>query len=323
MTPGHMMRACMAAALLLLALPARADMPVLTVAALEFGTVNWELDTIRSQGLDAANGFRLEVKGMAGGPASAIAFQGGEADAMVSDWIWVARQRAEGRDYVFLPYSRAVGALMVPADGAQDIAGLKGGKIGIAGGPLDKSWLILRAWAQQTQGIDLAEETEQVFGAPPLIYHNAVAGRLDGAINYWHFGAKMQAKGMRVLVDVSDAARDLGLDPDLPLLGYVLNGAQVREHPDLIAGFARASRAAKDLLASDDAAWAALRPRMKPADEAEFIALRDGWRAGIPAPGPVNVASAAAMLALMARLGGEQLVGRADTLPDGVFLSLP
>lgn len=323
MIPTFLARAGIAAALLIAALPARAETPVLTVAALEFGTVNWELDTIRAHGLDVANGFALAVKGMAGGPASSIAFQGGEADAMVSDWIWVARQRAEGRDYVFLPYSRAVGALMVPAGGATALEGLRGGKIGIAGGPLDKSWLILRAWAEQTRGMDLAADTEQVFGAPPLIYQNAVAGRLAGAINYWHFGAKMQANGMRVLADVSDAARDLGLDPDLPLLGYVFNGALARDNPELIAGFARASRAAKDLLAADDAAWDALRPRMKPADDAEFIALRDGWRAGIPAPGPVNEASAAAMLALMARLGGEQLVGRADALPDGVFLSLP
>ncbi|MFT6226306.1 MAG: NitT/TauT family transport system substrate-binding protein [Paracoccaceae bacterium] len=314
-------RAIAAAAVLLATLPARADTPTITIAALKFGTVNWELDTIRAHGLDAANGFALVVKGMAGGPASNIVFQADEADAMVSDWIWVARQRAEGRDFVFLPYSKAVGALMVPADGARDISALKGGKIGIAGGPLDKSWLILRAWAEQTQGLDLAQDTEQVYGAPPLIYHNAVAGRLDGAINYWHFSAKMQAKGMRALVDVGDAARDLGLDPDTPLLGYVFKGAFVHAHPEAIAGFTRASRAAKDLLLHDDAEWDALRPRMKPADDAEFIALRDGWRAGVPAPGPVNEASAAAMLALMARLGGEALVGRATALPDGVFLS--
>lgn len=323
MTLSFLARAGLFAAALIAALPVAAQPRTLTIAALKYGTVNWELDTIRSHGLDAANGFTLAVKGMAGGPASRIAFQAGEADAMVSDWIWVARQRADGRDYVFLPYSKAVGALMVPADGAQDIAALAGGKIGIAGGPLDKSWLILRAWAQKLHGLDLAETTEQVYGAPPLIYQNAVAGRLDGAINYWHFSAKMQAKGMRPLIEIGSVARDLGLDPETPLLGYVFNGALVREAPALIAGFARASRAAKDLLMHDDAAWEALRPRMKPTDEAQFIALRDGWRAGVPAPGPVNEASAAAMLALMADLGGEQLVGRAATLPEGVFLSLP
>ncbi|MFT6774881.1 MAG: NitT/TauT family transport system substrate-binding protein [Paracoccaceae bacterium] len=264
----------------------------------------------------------MVVKGMAGGPASRIAFQAGEADAMVADWIWVARQRADGRDFVFLPYSKAVGALMVPADGAKTIEDLKGGEIGIAGGALDKSWLILNAWAQQTKGFDLAAQTKQAFGAPPLIYQNARAGRLAGAINYWHFGAKMQAAGMHVLVSVEDAASDLGLNPDTPLLGYVFKGELVRDKPALVAAFARASRAAKDLLMNDDAAWEALRPRMNAKDDAEFVALRDGWRAGVPVRGAVDEASAAAMLALMAKLGGEQLVGRATTLPAGVFLTV-
>jgi NitT/TauT family transport system substrate-binding protein len=263
----------------------------------------------------------LVVKGMAGGPAARIAFQAGEADAMVADWIWVARQRADGRDYTFLPYSKAVGALMVPADGATSLAALKGGEIGIAGGPLDKSWLILNAWAKRSQGIDLAAETRQVYGAPPLIFQNARAGRLAGAINYWHYGAKMEAAGMRVLASVEDAAAALGLDPETPLLGYVFTDRLVTEKPALIAAFARASRAAKALLLADDAAWEALRGLMKATDEAEFIALREGWRAGVPKPGAVDEASAAAMLALMAELGGADLVGRATTLPAGVFLT--
>jgi NitT/TauT family transport system substrate-binding protein len=70
-------RAIAAAAVLLAALPARADTPTITIAALKFGTVNWELDTIRAHGLDAANGFALVVKGMAGGPASNIVSQTG------------------------------------------------------------------------------------------------------------------------------------------------------------------------------------------------------------------------------------------------------
>jgi len=306
------------------AVPARAAEPqsaTLTIAAQAYGTVNWELETIRAHGFDTANGFTLVVKGMAGGPAARIAFQAGEADAMVADWIWVARQRADGRDYTFLPYSKAVGALMVPADGATSLAALKGGEIGIAGGPLDKSWLILNAWAKRSQGIDLAAETRQVYGAPPLIFQNARAGRLAGAINYWHYGAKMEAAGMRVLASVEDAAAALGLDPETPLLGYVFTDRLVTEKPALIAAFARASRAAKALLLADDAAWEALRGLMKATDEAEFIALREGWLAGVPKPGAVDEASAAAMLALMAELGGADLVGRATTLPAGVFLT--
>ena len=300
---------------------ALAGTPVLRIAAQEAGTVNWELDTIEHYGLDDENGFAMEVQPVAAGPAGQVAFQGGAADVIVSDWIWVARQRAAGKDFVMLPYSKAVGGVMVPAEStARSLADLAGGKIGIAGGPVDKSWLILRAYAEQEYGLDLARGTEQVFGAPPLIFKAALDGDVDGAVNYWHFMAKMKAAGMRELISVADAASALGLDPETPLLGYVFKGEAVAADPDLARSFARASRAAKALLATDDAAWARLRPIMNVRSDAEFEALKAGYRDGIPSDGPVDMAGAAALFALMARLGGEELVGSATELPAGVFL---
>ncbi len=312
---------CGALVAALLSAPTWADTPSLRVAVLKFGTVNWELNTIQHHKLDAANNFSLEVQGMVGGAAAKVAFQGGEADVIVSDWLWVARQRAAGKDYVFIPYSKAVGGVMVSSDSpAQNLADLKGAKIGIAGGPLDKSWLILRAYAEKNYGIDLASETEQVFGAPPLIFKSALDGEVGAAINFWHFMAKMDAAGMRKLVDVSEAARDLGLDPDTPLLGYVVKGEMLRDTPQLADGLAAASRAAKDLLATDEAEWDRLRPAMNAKTDAEFEALKSGFRAGIPAPGPIDEAAAARMLALMVDLGGEELLGKATELPKGTFL---
>ncbi|TPE52288.1 ABC transporter substrate-binding protein [Amaricoccus solimangrovi] len=313
-----------AAALLgaaLLGTAALAETPVLRIAAQKSGTVNWELETIKDQGLDGKNGFDLQVMDVAAGPAGQVAFQGGEADAMVTDWIWVARQRAAGEDYVFIPYSRAVGGLMVPGDSpAKTLADLKGAKIGVAGGPLDKSWILLRAYSQKEYGFDLADQTEQVFGAPPLIAEVAERGEVGGAINFWHFLAKMKVAGMRELIGVSEVAEALGLDPDTPLLGYVVRGELLRDQPELVHGFATASREAKELLASDPAAWDHIRPMMNAADEAQFDALKAGFIAGIPADGPVNEEAAGRMLGLMARIGGDELVGGATTLPKGLFV---
>lgn len=316
---GHILGAALA--VLVSATASLAQDAVLRIATQVSGTVNWELTTITANGLDKANGFTLQVQDVAAGPAAQVAFQAGEADVIVSDWLWVARQRAAGDDFVFIPYSRAVGALHVGKDSkAQTLADLKGAQIGIAGGPVDKSWLILRAYAQQEYGMDLAAETEQVFGAPPLIFETALSGDLDAAVNFWHFGAKMEAAGMRPLVTVAQAGAALGLDADTPLLGYVVRGEMLRDKPDLVAGLAAASRGAKEILATDDAAWEALRPQMNAKTDAQFAALKAGFRAGIPAPGPVDEAAAQKMLEIMARLGGEELVGKMTSLPEGVFV---
>ncbi|TVP72427.1 MAG: ABC transporter substrate-binding protein [Rhodobacteraceae bacterium] len=304
------------------AMPAFADLPVLRIASQAGGTVAWELETIRHHALDEAEGFRLDIVEVAGKAAGQIAFQGGEVDVIVDDWIWVARQRAAGQEIAFLPYSRAVGGVMVPAGSeAQRLEDLAGQQIGIAGGPQDKSWLILRAYAAQ-QGFDLMAETEQVYGAPPLIFQTARGGDLGGAINFWHFMAKQEAAGMRHLISVAEAAEALGMDPAMPLLGYVVQSALVSEQPELVAAFAAASRAAKAQLASSDADWDRLRPIMNAANDAEFTALKAGFRAGIPDAGPIDEASARAMFRVMVDLGGEELVGQATELPEGVFVPL-
>ncbi len=292
----------------------------LRIGALATGTVKWELDTITHYELDKANGFDLVITELAGNPATQVALAGGEVDAIVSDWLWVAQQRAEGKLYVFIPFSTAVGALLVPTDSpVQTLADLKGKKIGIAGGPVDKSWLILRAYAKQLTGQDLVADTEQVFGAPPMIYEAGLSGEVDGAINFWHFMAKMKVNGMRELVSVADASTALGLDPATPLLGYVVSEELVKTKPELVAGLKKASRDAKSLLLTDAAAWERLRPMVNADTDAEFQALRDGWRAGVPADAPVDEANAAKVFALMAELGGEELLGKVTTLPEGVF----
>jgi NitT/TauT family transport system substrate-binding protein len=299
------------------------DLPVIRAATLKIGTVNWELSTITEMGLDEKHGFHLEMQPYADNGATRIAVEGDEADMAVADWIWVARQRAEGRDYVVIPYSRAVGGLVVPQDsGAETLRDIAGGKIGIAGGPLDKSWLILRAYAAQEYDMDLKAETEQVFGAPPLIFKSGLGGDYAGAINFWHFLAKMKAEGMRELVSVETAAEALGLDPDVPLLGYYFKASFFEANPGLAQAFYDASREAKDLLSGDDAAWEALRPQMNAGSDAEFEQLRTDWIAGIPARGPVKGAAADKLLSLMAELGGAELVGSATSLPEGLFVEV-
>ncbi len=46
--------------------------------------------------------------------AGKIALRGGSADVIVSDWLWVSRERQLGAKLTFYPYSNALGAVMVP-----------------------------------------------------------------------------------------------------------------------------------------------------------------------------------------------------------------
>ena len=108
--------------------------PVIKVGVLKFGTVNWELKSMKHHGLDTANGFSLEIVPFAGGDATRIALLGGAVDVIVSDWLWVSRQRSEGRSFTFAPYSSSVGAIMIPpGSDMKNLGDLKGKKIGIAG----------------------------------------------------------------------------------------------------------------------------------------------------------------------------------------------
>lgn len=297
-----------------------AELPKVRLGALEYGTVNWELDTIKNNKLDEKHGFSLEVVPMGGGSASDIAFLGGEIDVMVSDVIWAAAQRAEGRDLKFIPYSTAVGGIMVKADsGIDSLKDLKDKRIGIAGGPLDKSWLILQAYAKQEGALDLKADTKQEYGAPPIMFKSAMSGDIDGVINFWHFQAKAKAAGLKEIISVQDAAKSLGLDPSVPLLGYIVKGDMDSK---LSQGLFAASREAKAMLGGDDAAFDAVKKRIKPKNDAQYEALKAGFRAGIPESTTVDEAAVDKTLQLMAELGGPDLVGKATKLPEDLFVSL-
>jgi NitT/TauT family transport system substrate-binding protein len=309
------------AAILSAATASAGETPTLKVGVLKFGTVNWELDVIRHHGLDKANGIDLKLVAFAGNQATKIALQAGEVDMIVSDWLWVTRQRADGVDWTFIPYSRAVGALVVPADSpVWSLSDLKGRKIGIAGGPLDKSWLLLRALALKEHGFDLATETEQVFGAPPLLNRQIEEGNIDAVINFWHFIARLEAKGYRQVVGVGDALNRLGVTSDVPMLGYVFSEKWANANKAAVLGFAAASRAAKEMLRSSDDEWERLRPTTKAGNDQTLAALRDGFRAGIPARwGDVERVDSREVFGILAELGGKKLIGESDKLQPGTF----
>lgn len=303
--------------------PAVAAPPTLRVGLLAFGTAAWVIETIRGEGLDRAGGFALETVDLASNDAARIAFQGGAVDAIVSDLLFAARTTAEGRPVVFEPFSAAEGALMVPAASKiGTIADLAGRRIGVAGGALDKSWLLLRAAAKRDHGLDLGRDAEPIFGAPPLLSRKLETGDLDAVLIYWSFAARLEAKGYRRLVDVGDLARAFGASGDVALLGWIFRRDFADAHGDLLDRFAAAGRMAGDRLAADPAAWERLRPLMRVEDAVTFEALKRRFLAGRPRrPLAEEERDARTLYAALAALGGPDLVGPATALPDGLYRS--
>ena len=294
--------------------------PAIRIAALKFGTLNWELETIRRQKFDHASGFQLQVIPLAGISATRTALLSRSSDVIVADWLWVNRQRAQGQGLQFVPFSTSIGKLMLARNsGIDSLADLKGKRIGIAGGPASKGWLLLRARALQ-QGIDLAADSEQQYGAPPLLNAALEQRRIDAVITFWHYAARLEAKGYRALTDLKAISTELGLDSDLPMLGFVFHQDWAQRHPQLVSGLLRASTEAKAYLRQTADGWKPLRGLMKAPDQTTFEHLKQGYLAGTPAPfDPVQLDDAQRLYGLLYQLGGERLVGPSADLDRGSF----
>jgi len=303
------------------AVSAKAETVPLKLGVLKFGTVNWELNVLKHHKLDAKHGLDVQVNGFAGKQASSVALQGGAVDSIVTDWLWTSRQRAEGKGFAFIPYSVSVGALMT-ANGSpiESIEDLPGRKIGIAGGPLDKSWLLMRALASEKHGLDLEKSVEKVFGAPPLLSRQLEDGNVDAVLTFWHFAAKLEAKGMRRVVDVGQIARELGIGAQVPQIGYVFNDDWVKAHPGKLKKFNDALLEAKAILGWSNKEWERIRPLTKAKDDATFEALKKGYRDGIPTSwGDREREEAAKLFGILAEIGGVKLVGPGKGIEKGTF----
>jgi len=290
------------------------------VAAQKTGTLAWELDVVRQHGLDRQGGVKIEILELASPEAGKIALRGGSVDVIVSDWLWVSRERDLGAKLVFHPYSSVVGAVMVPGTSAmRSLADLRGKKLAVAGGPIDKSWLLLQGAAKRN-GIDLKTQASIVYGAPTLLAEKALQGEVDATLNYWNLSAGLEAKGFRRLIGVEDLLPSLGAKGPTAMLGYVFDEAWAARNRDTVARFIDVTRKAKEILATSDAEWERIAPLVRAGDATALKAYRDRYRQGIPRrPVEDEEADARALFRVLATQGGQSLVGGATELARGTF----
>jgi NitT/TauT family transport system substrate-binding protein len=290
------------------------------VAVQKTGTFSWELAVIRAHGLDKQANLTIEVSELASPEAGKIALRSGTADIIVSDWLWVSRERSLGAKLTFYPYSSALGAVMVPASSPiRSLADIKGRKLAVAGGPIDKSWLLLQAQAKQ-DGLDLKSDATIAYGAPPLLAAKMLDGEMDATINFWNFCAALEAKGFRRLVGIEDILPKLGAKGRIAMVGYVFDDEWSNAHRDLLARFIAMTRAAKEVLATSDAEWETIAPLTGAADAATLHAYRDRYREGIPHRSiDDEEADARVLYRVLAGIGGRELVGPSPELESGTY----
>ena len=288
------------------------------------GTFAWQLDVIRRHDLAAAAGLDLKITEYASPDAGKLALNSGSVDLALVDWLWVARARALGARLQFYPYSSAVGAIMVKTDSPlRDLGDLKGRVLAVAGGPLDKNWLIVQAAAFR-QGIDLKRDATLQYGAPPLMFQKLLQGEAEASLNYWNFCARLEAQGYRRLLDVRDAEIALGLKEPVALLGYAFTEDFAASHKSIIDRFIAIVQKANDIMRRSDAEWEALRPLMNAEDQATFEAYRDQTREGMPRRTiAAEQADANALFKTLAGIGGAELVGPLQELDPGLYYQAP
>jgi NitT/TauT family transport system substrate-binding protein len=282
------------------------------------GTVAWELAVLQTLETD----FDVVIKEVANPDAGKAALQAGDVDIIVSDWLWLARQRASGSDYTFYPYSTTSGALVVPKDSPiHSIKDLQGKRLGIAGGELDKNWLLLQALGKQ-KNVDLGAAVKKVMGSPVSLNEKIYQNQIDAVLTYWHFAARLEAEGYRQIIDGKSILRAMGISENEPTLGYVFKQSWAAAHKLAVNHFLIANLQAKKQLCASNDAWKKTLPLIGTDDPATQSYLRDHYCAGnIQHWGEHEQQAIGHIYTLLRTLSDHQLTGSSENLPDGTFWS--
>jgi NitT/TauT family transport system substrate-binding protein len=290
------------------------------LAVQKTGTLSWELDVMRAHQLDKQAGITIKILELASPEAGKIALRGGSVDVVAADWLWVTRERELGTKLVFYPYSSTLGAVMVPENSPiRTLTDLQNKTVAVAGGPIDKSWLLLRAAAKQ-KGVDLSTQANVVYGSPALLAGKMIQGEFDATLTYWNFSTQLETRGFRQVVGIDDLLPDFGIAGPLSMIGYVFDEAWAATHPRTIDRFLDASQKAKQILLTSDAEWERIAPLVGVHDALALKIYRDRYRQGIPRRSvDAEENDARVLYRLLRTLGGPALVGQGTELAPGTF----
>jgi NitT/TauT family transport system substrate-binding protein len=297
-----------------------ASADLIRLAVQKTGTLSWELDVMRAHQLDKQAGITVKTLELASPESGKIALRGGSADVIAADWIWVSRERQLGTKLAFYPYSSTLGAVMVPENSPiRTLTDLQNKTVAVAGGPIDKSWLLLRAAAKQ-KGVDLSTQANVVYGSPALLAGKMIQGEFDATLTYWNFSTQLETRGFRQIVRIDDLLPGFGIAGQLSMIGYVFDEAWASAHPRTVDRFLDASQKAKQILLTSDAEWERIAPLVGVHDASALKIYRDRYREGVPRRSvDAEENDARVLYRVLLTLGGPALVGHGTELAPGTF----
>ena len=302
---------------------ASAQQPTTVKVGLEStGTFQWVVYAMHYYGIDKQFNIDVQTQKYATKQASRLALQEGKVDIVVDDFIGVVQDRLNGIPVQGVyPYSKATGGVVVPADSPiHSIADLKGKTIAAASLD-DKSLLILRALTTSKYGFDPQVDGKVLSAAPPLMTQLLASGKVDAAIPYWHFVARMVGSGKyRNIMNVTDMLVQLGMRTDLPILMVV---AREKADPTGVRNFLAALKATEARMEADsmDGVWKQILQKglYSLPDPSLFPSVRKRWEQGLPTAWNQDVINGLVTLVnQLVSVAGPNVVG-VNELPPNAF----
>lgn len=299
------------------------SMDRLKVGVLAFGTVNWELDVIKQNNLDIKNGYELEIVELASKNASSIAIQSGSVDIIVTDWLWVNKQKNMAREFYFSPYSKANGTIYSAKNSKiKTIADLEGKNLGFIG-IYDKSWLIFKAYTKKIYQKELDKMVNITLASPPILYKKLSDESLDAAINFWHFNAKVKATGAKELISFNNVLNELDINEKVSFIGWVFNKSSALKNSELYNKFLNSSKEAKNILLNSDSEWERLKPKMRVKNDEVFLNLKSGFRKGVVFGfEDVSFNDYNKVFSILKEESSKEFINSGDTLSKDIFWGL-
>ncbi|PPC88143.1 MAG: ABC transporter substrate-binding protein, partial [Hyphomicrobium sp.] len=184
------------------------------------------------------------------------------------------------------------------------------------------SWILLRAYSRKILGEDISKIAEPVFGAAPLVTEEFRSGRLDACLNFWTYAARLAGGGARQVLSMSEVITALDVSPAPALVGFIWSEKAVLDKQVPVDKLLAAADDANVVLATSDEAWERLRPLIKPASDAELVAIKSYFRAGITKGwSEQDTASADKLTKLLIELGDTELVGDGTRFDPKLFFT--